>query len=229
MRSSVISRVVRVSGDIRLLWDQLPWLRSKAALWAPVGLDVDDLVQQTLVQAWRYWHLRDPSRPLRPWLTTIMRQRIWKWNDKHQRHTPWQLVSLDQPVGDEPGGGPVGAFIPAHRPASDTGAYDILRALPPEQADLLEGLYMGGYTTDELASMHGVPRGTIASRAWTARQAILNPPRESNLCAFCDEPVAGHPNKRYCSDGCRQKAKYRRHRRPSVFASAGGPRGVEES
>jgi DNA-directed RNA polymerase specialized sigma24 family protein len=55
--------------DLQLLWDQLPWLRSKAARLAPTGLDVDDLAQQTLMHAWQYWDYHDPSRPLRPWLS----------------------------------------------------------------------------------------------------------------------------------------------------------------
>jgi RNA polymerase sigma factor (sigma-70 family) len=207
-----------VSGDLQLLWDQWPWLRSKAALRAPVGLDGDDLAQQTVMHAWRYWHLYDPATGgLRPWLTTIMRHQVWKWHDKHQRHNPWQLVSLDNPIGrdPDPDDDPLGAFIPAHRPTPDTGAYDLLAALPPEQADLLEAQYMGGYTTDELASMYGVPRGTIASRMWAARQTIRNPSRGPNPCAHCGKPFAGHPNKRYCSDRCSKNAKYRRLGKPA--------------
>jgi len=212
-----------VSGDLQLLWDQLPWLRSKATRLAPAGLDVDDVAQQTLMHAWRYWDHHDPSRPLRPWLTTIMRQRIWKWNDKHQRHNPWQVVSLDEPVGrdPDPDDDVLGAFIPAHRPAPDTGVYDILRALPPDQADLLEALHMGGYTTDEIAGFTGLPRGTVASRTWTARQTILNPPREPNRCAHCGKPFAGHPNKRYCSDRCSKNAKYRRLGKPAYAVIEG--------
>jgi RNA polymerase sigma-70 factor (ECF subfamily) len=205
-----------VSGDLQLLWDQWPWLQAKARWLA--GDDGDDLAQETLEAAWRYWDRRDPSRPLRPWLYTALRWRWMRTVHKVETQNRLQHVPLDKPVGrdPDPDDDVLGDFIPAHAPAPDTGAYDLLRALPAEQADLLEGLYMGGYTTDELASMHGVPRGTVASRMRTARQTILNPPRESKLCAFCDQPVAGHPNKRYCSDGCVQKAKYRRHRRQAA-------------
>jgi RNA polymerase sigma-70 factor, ECF subfamily len=159
-----------VSADLQLLWDQWPWLQAKARALA--GDDGDDLAQETLAAAWRYWDRWDPSRPLRPWLYTALR---WRWMRtafyKVEAQNRRRHVSLDEPVGDDPDGDVFGNFIPAHQPAADSGAYEILAALPADLADMVEAQYMGGYSTDEAAVMFGVPRGTVGSRMHKARRA----------------------------------------------------------
>lgn len=55
--------------------EDLQWLQRFAAVLARDADEADDLVQETLVEAWRD-PPRDTSRPLRPWLGTVLRNRL---------------------------------------------------------------------------------------------------------------------------------------------------------
>lgn len=55
--------------------EDLQWLQRLAALMARDADEADDLVQETLVEAWRA-PPADTSRPLRPWLGTVLRNRL---------------------------------------------------------------------------------------------------------------------------------------------------------
>jgi RNA polymerase sigma-70 factor (ECF subfamily) len=57
-----------------LMLEELDWLRTLAARLAACG-DEDDLVQETVLAAWKANPQTAPDRPLRPWLAAVARNR----------------------------------------------------------------------------------------------------------------------------------------------------------
>lgn len=156
--------------DLDVLWAELPWLRRQAAeITRRSPDDPDELAQDILLFAWRHWDRYDPTLPIRPWLSMLMRRR-WLVRLANQRNRTRRLESLDAPTTDKHDR-PFADLLPAHQPASDTGVYDMLKALPDGQADLLEAHYLGGYLAREIAREIGVPAGTASSRIDRARRA----------------------------------------------------------
>ena len=67
---------MQASGSITAALDDLQWLRRLAVTLARDADEADDLVQDTLVAAWRE-PPRDLTRPVRPWLSTVLRN-LWR-------------------------------------------------------------------------------------------------------------------------------------------------------
>jgi RNA polymerase sigma-70 factor (ECF subfamily) len=130
--------------------------------------DAEDVAQDALLRAYRSFdRLRDHSR-FRGWLVRIAYRlaldRVRSTKRREQRDTLWSQ--------------------PAHRPREVT-AEDIavsnqfqghldhaLEELPEKLRLVLLLSAMEGYTIDEIASMLGVPAGTVKSRIFLARKAL---------------------------------------------------------
>src|SRR5688572_15012483 len=66
-------------------WDALvrmhgPRLQRRVAQHVADPEVVDDVVQETFVQAYRRWSTYDQSRPLWPWLVAIAVNLGWRWS-----------------------------------------------------------------------------------------------------------------------------------------------------
>ncbi len=58
--------------------------------------------------------------------------------------------------------------------AEQSEVLDAIRALPPIHRDVLVATYVAGLTYTEVASMLGVQRGTVMSRVFRARAALMS-------------------------------------------------------
>jgi RNA polymerase sigma-70 factor (ECF subfamily) len=126
--------------------------------------DADDLVQEALVRALSLAKSYDASRPLLPWLITIVRntflsgasrmaidrQRLASYADLSERTSP-----------------------PTQEHCAELADVErALAAMPAEQAEILHLVGVLGFTYSEAAELLGVPTGTVMSRLSRARFAL---------------------------------------------------------
>jgi RNA polymerase sigma-70 factor (ECF subfamily) len=130
--------------------------------------DAEDLMQDTLLRAYRFLDGFDGAHP-RAWLLTVMRN---TQINRSRRRRPSLLTSGEI---DEPSAG-----APSAESAEDTATRDHLDArieaaldtLSPKLATVINLVDVAGCTYDEAAAALGIPGGTVMSRLHRARRRI---------------------------------------------------------
>lgn len=124
----------------------------------------EDVVQETLVRAWKHAGALDPSRgPLRPWLFTVARNIV---------------VDVMRAKGSRPHevGDAALALVPAgddiERAVEAWTVAEALAALSAEHRAVLIETYYRGSSVAEAAQRLGVPPGTVKSRAFYALREL---------------------------------------------------------
>lgn len=145
-----------------LLVEQIPRLRRYARALMRSREHADDLVQDCLERAWSRIHTWRPGSDLRAWLFTILHNLYVNQVRGYQRAP--LLVTLE---GTDP---PSSGYEEEPGALRDLEAG--LAALPPEQREvlLLVGLEQMSY--EEIATVLGIPLGTVMSRLSRARERL---------------------------------------------------------
>jgi RNA polymerase sigma-70 factor (ECF subfamily) len=151
---------------LRLLYEQhaAPLLTYALRLTGGDRGRSEDIVQETLLRAWRHPEALDPDRgPVRSWLFTVAR------NVAVDAHRARRARPIE--VGDE-----ALAFVPAGdeiEQALDTWLVaDALATLSPDHRAVLVETYYRGRSVAEAAAALGVPSGTVKSRTFYALRAL---------------------------------------------------------
>lgn len=141
----------------------LPHLRNFSRMLCRRQHFAEDIVQETLIKAWRARDRFEPGTNLRAWLFTILRHEFYSHQRRAWRQAPW-----DEEFGDA---------IPA--PADEQSwAMDLtdctraLGQLPASQRKTLLLVGVGGFTYENAADMLGSPVGTLKSRLARGRRAL---------------------------------------------------------
>jgi RNA polymerase sigma-70 factor, ECF subfamily len=147
-----------------------PWLaaRLRAALPAP---EVEDVLQETFLAAWRGARRYQPAGAAGGWLWGIARRQAALWL---RRRGP---AGLELPAaGGLPGESPAGpATDPALAAVARAELAGAIRALGPAGGAARETwrlLYVEDRPVAEVAALMGVPEGTVKSRAYRVRQLM---------------------------------------------------------
>lgn len=145
------------------LADTLPSLRAFAISLCRNVTQADDLVQETLLKAWRNIEKFDPATNLEAWLFTILRNTFYSSLRKSRREV------------SDPDGAHAGTLF--EKPAHDgrLAMNDFQRAfdkLSPEHREVLILVGASGYSCEEASEMMGVAIGTVKSRASRARKRL---------------------------------------------------------
>jgi RNA polymerase sigma-70 factor, ECF subfamily len=120
----------------------------------------EEVVQETLVRAWRSAHRLDrPGRLLRPWLMTVARG-IATGDPRHLDVLPT--------AANDPGPAP----FPGLPDDSDQAVADALRELRAPDREVLIETYFRGRTVAEAASKLDLPLGTAKTRTYLALRAL---------------------------------------------------------
>lgn len=124
----------------------------------------EDIVQETLLRAWRHPEALEPSRgPVRSWLFTVARNVAV---DAHRARR-----SRPTEVGDE-----ALAVVPAvdeiEQALDSWLVADALAALSPDHRAVIVETYYRGRSVAEAAAVLGVPPGTVKSRTFYALRAL---------------------------------------------------------
>ena len=124
----------------------------------------EDVVQDTLLQAWRHPEALDPARgPLRPWLFTVARRLVI---DQHRARRARPNEVGDDGLADLPTDDGIDAALDRWVIA------DALDSLTPAHREALVHTYYAGRTVTEAALVLGVPPGTVKSRVFYALKAL---------------------------------------------------------
>lgn len=124
----------------------------------------EDLVQETLVRAWRNLDRLDPSAaPVRPWLFTVAHHLAI---DAHRARSARPPEIGDGVLAGVPGldniEGTLDRII----------VTDALQSLSTEHRAVLVETYYRGSTVAEAAAVLGIPPGTVKSRCYYALRAL---------------------------------------------------------
>jgi RNA polymerase sigma factor (sigma-70 family) len=165
-----------VAGDQRALgelYDQ--WSKPAFSLARRVCADeglAEDVVQEVFIAFWREPGRFDPARgAFGSWLLTLVHH---KAVDAVRRESAIRRRTVPAAEGGE-------EWSAAPGPGADQAALgavvagqvrDALGRLPDEQREALALAYYGGYTQREVATLTGVPLGTVKSRMFTGVQRL---------------------------------------------------------
>ncbi len=121
--------------------------------------DAADATQDSFIDAFRNLRSFDSERPFYAWFYVLLRNRCFK----HQTRRGTRAESSDLPSV-------------AVGPDVSEARLDLWRAidrLSPGDAELIVLKHVEGWTYDELARTLHIPRGTVMSRLYAARQRLL--------------------------------------------------------
>jgi RNA polymerase sigma-70 factor (ECF subfamily) len=120
----------------------------------------DDIVQETLIRAWRNPHITDGhAETIRPWLFTVARHiatDLWRTQSRHDD-------ALEYTPKDWPD--------PAQNIDQAITALDVRAAiaqLTPDHQEVITQIHYLGRTVAETATLLGIPEGTVKSRSYYA-------------------------------------------------------------
>jgi RNA polymerase sigma-70 factor (ECF subfamily) len=126
----------------------------------------EDIVQETLLRAWKNASKLDPSaRSLRPWLVTVARRIVIDSHRGRQARPPETSPAvLEQlPARDE-----------LDRSLRLMTIWDALGDLSDAHREALVETYFRGRTVNEAAEELGLPAGTVRSRVFYGLRALRN-------------------------------------------------------
>lgn len=122
--------------------------------------DAADATQDAFVDAFRNLGSVDTARPFYAWFYVLLRNRCYK--QRTRVGTRWESSDV------APGGA---------QPETSEAHLDLWRAIErvtPGEAELLVLKHIEGFTYDELATALKIPRGTVMSRLYSARQRLAS-------------------------------------------------------
>jgi len=132
----------------------------------------EDLTQETMLKAYRSWHQYRRGTNVRAWLLTILRHTFINEYRKARRSGPAVDVNeveqfrVFQDIQDTD---PEGSFFAQ---IVDDEVLRAIDALPEEFRETLVLSDVEELSYEEIASVTGVPIGTVKSRLFRARQAL---------------------------------------------------------
>lgn len=158
----------------RLALPLLPVIARIARLLARDEADADDLVQETYLRAFRYWHTFDTSTDCRLWLSAICRNVLHDQRRRKKREDAVEDEELETL-----------AAVQAHKAARAVGLEDMyerldlgpaivsaIRMLDPVFREAVVLSDVDGMSYQEIASALGVPVGTVRSRLYRGRRQL---------------------------------------------------------
>jgi len=152
------------------------------------GAVAEDLVQETLLRAWRSFDQFEAGTNIRAWLFRIMFNAFYA-QGRQARSAP-VLVSLDAPDRAAEPERPAGLSL--------IDAAEVNRAFEElsdeHRAVLLLGV-VEGFTCQEMADALSLPMGTVMSRLSRGRQALRDRLANGSAKAFRAHAVAGSAHK----------------------------------
>jgi RNA polymerase sigma-70 factor (ECF subfamily) len=122
----------------------------------------EDLVQETLVRAWRHPEAL-ADRPARPWLFAVARNlAVDAYRARQARPPEVGQAALDMLPADDD----------ADRTLESWAVADALASLRPDHRRVIVETYYRGCSVAEAAATLGIPAGTVKSRTFYALKAL---------------------------------------------------------
>jgi RNA polymerase sigma-70 factor (ECF subfamily) len=141
----------------------IPFLRAFARSLALDHAAADDLVQDTLLRAWRARNSFAAGTHMKAWAFTILRNQFYS-----EKRRSWRQTSLNEETASQ-------ILAAPSNPDAVIELGELRRALGQVPVELREALILvgaGGFAYAEAAAICGCPTGTIKSRVSRARRAL---------------------------------------------------------
>lgn len=168
--------------------------------------DAEDLVQDTLVKAFRFFHRYEPGTNCKAWLFRIMTNTFLKKNRRNVREFSF-IENVD--VGDSQDGLTIDERSHVYRdPETETMSHvvdarvtEALAELPADFRTVVLLADLQDFSYKEIAEVMDCPVGTVMSRLYRARQAL-----QKKLLAYAMEEgyVTAPPQPRRRGRGARK-------------------------
>ena len=127
----------------------------------------EDVLQECLVKIWTSFGAYDAGRGrLYTWVLNICRNLAIDKIRSRQHRVGSLTQGLDESLTAQRQAAPV-SFRPEH-----IGLQEITQKLIPEQRQIIDLLYFGGFTQSEVAEELNLPLGTVKTRARTALKVL---------------------------------------------------------
>ncbi|MEM7201317.1 MAG: sigma-70 family RNA polymerase sigma factor [Planctomycetota bacterium] len=141
-----------------------PGLTDRARRLGIAAADLDDVIQETYLAAWRGAHRFDPTRRFAGWLVGILRNKAADARRNLDRHNqaPANLYAARR--GDPPERPEVGELVGALRQA--------MSKLPPRDRDILKRRFEQRVKAETIARELGVPPSTVRSVIWRSLRRL---------------------------------------------------------
>ena len=122
----------------------------------------EDVVQETLLRAWRSLDALTDDAAVRPWLLTIARREHARLHERKR----FETVDVDDPaITEDPG-------LARSEDHERSDMHAALLALPEEYREPLVLQVLMGYSTEEIARHLGLTSGAVLTRLCRARQKL---------------------------------------------------------
>jgi len=132
--------------------------------------EAEDVLQETFAGALRNLSSFEGRSSLKTWLSRILVRQAARSHRSRSRH---KAAPLDSPAGVSPGSVMDRPAAPAqNRSDARMDVLAALEALSPEHREVIILRELQGMTYEEIAEVLGVPRGTVESRLFRARQIL---------------------------------------------------------
>ena len=173
----------RVDGEVYedTVLPHLAFLRARALGMTRNKEESEDLVQETLLKALRYFHQYRPGTNPRAWLARILKNTfISAWRSRGGSNQRVMSTLEDAPALTAPDtpSDPVSPFQALRLREQATAVETVFRGVPERYRDTLR-LHFAGFSYKEIAERLGVPLGTVMSRLHRARRHAMRLLRES--------------------------------------------------
>jgi RNA polymerase sigma-70 factor, ECF subfamily len=126
--------------------------------------EADDIVQETMLRAWKYWDSFESGTNCRAWLFRIMINLIHRRRERVEAHT--EHISIDEPEMSNV------LRFEARLDFNEEGALSAVAKLPKEYRDVILLVLVEEFAYKEAAVMLNLPMGTVMSRLHRARQIL---------------------------------------------------------
>jgi RNA polymerase sigma-70 factor (ECF subfamily) len=134
--------------------------------------DADDLVQETMLKAYRAWDQYQPGTNAKGWLLTILRHTFINEYRRRARHPESVDIDAIEPFAvfeDVQEDDPQGRFFDQ---IVDDEVLRAIDALPEQFREAIVLSDVEGLSYEEIARIIGVPLGTVKSRLFRARRVL---------------------------------------------------------
>lgn len=134
------------------------------------AVDAEDVLQETFLGAFRHLRKFEQRSTVKTWLSRILVRQAAKCHRSRRKH---KMVSLNG-LSEAAEGLLVGKAATSARTKSDTrmDVMAVLEKLLPIHREVVVLRELHGMSYEEIARILGVPRGTVESRLFRARQEL---------------------------------------------------------
>lgn len=175
--TNAVATTMELGATIDLILAEEDHLRRVARRLTRCAADADDLVQDALLRAYRARDRFEPGTSIRAWTTTILRRVFLTGAIRNKRRRLENDTDAGAPLDSRPGrsAGIECEQLPRMDVIAESLDEDLKKALDRVPETYRRPFYLAAIedlTCAEIASILGVPEGTVMSRIHRARQRL---------------------------------------------------------